>query len=517
MKKDNMDTRIREAYTKATPDCFDQVCADCTTAKPTVIPMPIHYRRRWIRTAAGMAAALVVMASGVGMHLYGSSHKPVSTVSLDVNPSVEIALSKKEQVLDVVPLNDDGKAIIGDMDFENSDLEITVNALIGSMLKNGYLSSMSNSVLVSVDGKDADQLQKKLSADIDTYLKQAGIEGSVLSQVVEDKEAQKLADKYGLSVGKAQFIRQLIAANPRLSADELAKLTIHELNVLAQNLDKAMEHMEATGTPNELGYINTKTAVIAALKHAGIAPDTAKNIDVDMEVEDGRMVYEVEFDANGRSYEILIDAKNGTVVPNVPDKDEEDDDKDDIYDQDDKDDHDNDKDDPDDDRDDEDDKDEDDSEIALPADKLIGTGAAMKAALQKYGFAANQVTLLACDIETEKGKAVYEVEFAKDGKKYEVDVDAVTGQVQKAKQETLKKPLPSNVKMDVAAAMQMAMQDAGVTPAQATKVAYDTDVEPQKVTYELNFTANGYEYSYDVDAATGRIIDKEKEPAKNQK
>lgn len=511
MKKKEMNERIREAYTNATPDCFDKVCADCTDTKPTFIPMPVNYRRKWVRSIAGIAASLVLIASGIGMHLYGSSHQPVSTVSLDVNPSVEIALSKNEQVLDVVPLNDDGKTILGDMNFKNSDLEVTVNALIGSMLKNGYLTNISNSVLVSVDGKDAAQLQKKLSAEIDAFLKQAGIDGSVLSQVVEDKEAQKLADKYGLSVGKAQFIRQLIAANPRLSADELAKLTVHELNVLAQNLDKAIEHMDTTGAPSKFGYIGSKAAVAAALKQAGISADDAKNLDVDLEVENGKMVYEVEFDANGHSYEILVDAKNGEIVPNQPDK-EDDDDHDGDKDDDDHDDKD------DDDRDD-DDKDDDDhdSSVSVPADKLIGTGAAMQTALQQYGFTANQVTLISCDTDTEKGKVIYEVEFSKDGKKYEVDVDAVTGKVLKAKEEMMKKPLPSDTKIDVTAAMQTAMQDAGVTPSQATHVTYDTDVELGKVTYEVSFIANGYEYSYDVDAVTGSIIEREKEPVKVQK
>ena len=60
-------------------------------------------------------------------------------------------------------------------------------------------------------------------------------------------------------------------------------------------------------------------------------------------------------------------------------------------------------------------------------------------------------------------------------------------------------------------AVNIALKDAGLTAADVnfTKKAQDTDDGVQK--YEIEFTNGGYEYDYDINAATGQIIEKSKE------
>ena len=60
-------------------------------------------------------------------------------------------------------------------------------------------------------------------------------------------------------------------------------------------------------------------------------------------------------------------------------------------------------------------------------------------------------------------------------------------------------------------AVDIALKDAGFTAADvnSTKKAQDTDDGVQK--YEIEFTNGGYEYDYDINAATGQIIEKSKE------
>ena len=60
-------------------------------------------------------------------------------------------------------------------------------------------------------------------------------------------------------------------------------------------------------------------------------------------------------------------------------------------------------------------------------------------------------------------------------------------------------------------AVNIALKDAGFTAADVnfTKKAQDTDYGVQK--YEIEFTNGGYEYDYDINAATCQIIEKRKE------
>ena len=140
----------------------------------------------------------------MGVRNYQVNHTVDATVSLDVNPSVEIKINQKERILDVIPLNEDGRTIVGDMDFSGSSLDVAVNAIIGSMLQNGYLNELANSVLISVDNNDPVRgmaLQERLADEVNKLLQTDSFRGAVLSQtVVKSDELQQMAEQYGLSL-----------------------------------------------------------------------------------------------------------------------------------------------------------------------------------------------------------------------------------------------------------------------------------------------------------------------------
>ena len=61
--------------------------------------------------------------------------------------------------------------------------------------------------------------------------------------------------------------------------------------------------------------------------------------------------------------------------------------------------------------------------------QYIGEDAAKGNALKDAGLTAADVTELTAELDTENGKAVYDVDFKHDGKEYNYDVDAITGDV----------------------------------------------------------------------------------------
>lgn len=322
MSDQALEKRIKEAFTHATPNNPDSVLSACEvpTQKGRIITMKSTKKSLIFRVAAIAAAFVLCCGVGIGLFAYNTSDGIETTVSLDVNPSVEITLNKGDKVIDVTPLNEDGEIVVGDMDFEGVDLDVAVNALIGSMVQNGYINELSNSILLSVNGKDtekANQIRADLATKINDAMQSESVEGSVLSQTVEkiDKELKDLAKEHGISAGKAQLIRQFVTQNATYTFEELVNLTINELNLLSVSGSTKLENVELSGKEaSDKKYVGKDAAREAAKGHAGILEDILEKFDCEMDFVDGRMVYDVKFDCDGFEHDYMIDAESGEII-----------------------------------------------------------------------------------------------------------------------------------------------------------------------------------------------------------
>ncbi len=403
MKNDkNIENMLRSAVSHAAPDARDAILSACDHEKGKVIYME-KKRSSPLRGFAAVAAVLVLIIAGVFAvkNLGAPSDTLAAVVSLDVNPSIELNVDKDEKIISAKGLNDDGRRVLGDMELEGSSLEVAVNAVIGSMLKNGYLDDMANSILVSVsgvNGYDADKLRSTLADDVNRQLENC----SVLSQNVSnaDSDTVKLADKYGITVGKAALIRQIIAADSRHSFEELAPLSINELNLIADG--KPLSGIASNGAAaSAKAYIGRDAAVDAALGHAGVTLSEVRKLDVDLDYEHGSMVYEVEFKVGTAEYEYDIGAADGDIIWYEIERDG-------TVEQ---------------------------GGSAIDGKAAISADDAKAAALNHAGLTASQVTHLKAELDREGGKLVYEVEFKSGGHEYEYVIDASTGAVIKSEKE----------------------------------------------------------------------------------
>ena len=285
-----LETKVDKLFDKLTPDLSGQILKDIDAAdKPAVRKR--NRKNLWLRIGS-MAAVFVLLA--VGAFSYAGYAKIDSTVTLDVNPSIELCVNRNNRVLRVTPLNEDGEAVIGTMNLKNVDLDVAVNALIGSMMKNGYLSEISNSILITVDGSDEQrsmELSAHVSAEVDSMLS-AGFPGAVLSQTAtNDETIRSLADANSITVGKAQLIQTLIGKNPMYTFEELSKLTINELNVLLEKQPKAEETIRTIGNASTEAYIGEEQALANACLYVGLEISEVELTEpVELEFEEWSMI-----------------------------------------------------------------------------------------------------------------------------------------------------------------------------------------------------------------------------------
>ena len=189
MTNEKMEQRLASALEKTAPDDMSGVLSRCEERKGTVINMKTKKptKRKWTSL---IAACLAVMLLGGGL-FYQQVNAVASVVSLDVNPSIELKVNRSEKVLSCTPLNEDAKAILADMsngaDLKGAKLDVAVNAIVGSLVRNGYLDSISSAIMISVEDRDtarAEKLQRELTSTVDGVLQTSESRASVLTQTL---------------------------------------------------------------------------------------------------------------------------------------------------------------------------------------------------------------------------------------------------------------------------------------------------------------------------------------------
>lgn len=461
MTNDQMERRLSAALDKTAPDDVAGVLSRCTERKGTVVPMKKKNNRmkKWMQT---VAACLAVLLLGGGV-LVQQAHAVASVVSLDVNPSIELRVNSREKVVSCQALNQEAQAVLEDMDggrdLKGVKADVAVNAIVGSLVRCGYLDSLSSAILISVEDKDqarAQRLQQELTGAVDGALAAGDSQAAVLSQTVQqDKELEKQAKANHISTGKAALIRQAMALNGSLTFEGLAQLSVEELRDLIE--------AGAPGMP-----IGMQAALEAAARYAGLTTADITDADVDPELDENPAHYEVEFQVPGKGeLEYKVEAYTGQVLSgpaNVT--------------------------------------------PSVPAAGDVGLEAAKSAALKHAGLSTAVFTKAERDYDD--GRLEYELEFHTDSAAYEVTVDAATGRVLDYEKENLRGGTGST-DIGAQAAKSAALRHAGLSESQVQQLQVEWDNEHGRAVYEVEFKSGGMEYEYVIDAATGSVLEHQAE------
>ena len=312
MTSEKLEQRLASAVEKTAPNDVNGVLSRCEERKGTVIPMTAKKtakkttKRKWTTL---VAACLAVMLLGGGGLFYQQANAVASVVSLDVNPSIELKVNRSEKVLVCTPLNEDAKAILADMgngaDLKGAKLDVAVNAIVGSLVRNGYLNSISSAIMISVEDKDtarAEKLQRELTSTVDGVLQTSESRASVLTQTLtQDAGLTQQARENSISTGKAALVNRVLALNATLKFDTLAKLSVEELKDLAEAGAPAMP-------------IGMDAARSAAEEYAGTTAMDSVTAEVDPELDESPAHYEVELQTARGEFKYLVDAYTGKVL-----------------------------------------------------------------------------------------------------------------------------------------------------------------------------------------------------------
>ncbi|MCV2521104.1 anti-sigma-I factor RsgI family protein [Bacillus velezensis] len=136
-----------------------------------------------------------------------SDNKAYAYMTLDINPSIEMALNSKYEVIELTPLNHDAKQVISDIgDWKSSDFKEVISNIITDCSKHGYVKE-SKEILISTVYENTDDntykkgVKKQLADMTEKY------KGTYQVQSLEsDMETREKAKQEGVSTGS--YIRR---------------------------------------------------------------------------------------------------------------------------------------------------------------------------------------------------------------------------------------------------------------------------------------------------------------------
>lgn len=350
----------------------------------------VEKNNKWLKYV-GIVLIIVLFFAILYFVLHKNSY---SVVMIDVNPSIELTLNSDNRIVDYEANDSESEMIISGMDLESTDVVVALNAIIGSMIRNGYIDALSNSILVSVQNSDINKalsLENLLVKEIDDILKDSNVDGSVIGLTLSSSDnLNGVADANGISLGKAKLITALVQVNNLLNINDLAKLTINELNLL---LDTYTLDVDKLGSASSKQYIGEDKAKNIALTHADVSNPTMLHIEFDL--DDGVMVYDVEFYSDNIEYDYEINAVTGVIIEYNKSFENSDD-------------------------------------VSSGNNDYLSKEEAKKIAVDHAGISPSYVEI---EFDYENGIAVYEIEFKYQNYEYDYEIDAITGEIYKSKKE----------------------------------------------------------------------------------
>ena len=154
------------------------------------------------------------------------NNRTVSTITLDINPSIEINLDKNEKVKSIIALNDDAKEII-DNNIKGKKLEEAFEALITNLVEKGYVDDNNLQIVLHTEGKVTNE---DLAKQIEFEFGKKEIHTEIITVDSITKEDEKLAKEYGVSPAKISYIKTIIEENKNIDIKDLANKSVSEIN-----------------------------------------------------------------------------------------------------------------------------------------------------------------------------------------------------------------------------------------------------------------------------------------------
>lgn len=185
------------------------------------------------RIALTAICMLVLLTAGIGGYTWAKT--PVSYVSIDVNPSVELALNRFDRVVSATAYNIEGEAILKNLSLKGKKYNDAIDTIVESAAMKAYLTDQEELIItVAADGRQ----ESRLISGVKGCAKHLSHNSSSVSVPIDTANQ---AHDHGVSVGKYYAWQQLNQYDETVTVDACRDMSISEIHELITEHEKEHE------------------------------------------------------------------------------------------------------------------------------------------------------------------------------------------------------------------------------------------------------------------------------------
>ena len=152
---------------------------------------------------------------------------------------------------------------------------------------------------------------------------------------------------------------------------------------------------------------------------------------------------------------------------------------------------------------------------ATVANSNINADKAKEIAFKDAGVSESDVEYINAKPDRDDGRDVFDVEFYADGVEYDYEIDAESGKILSFDKDADNLKIPAKTekaasgRITEAEAEEIAFRDAGVSESDVKRLKTEFDRDDGREIYEVEFYYNNMEYTYEINAADGSILERD--------
>lgn len=154
-------------------------------------------------------------------------------VTIDINPSIELIVSRREKVLYANPLNEDGEILLANLDLIGLPLEDAIDLIIAESISLGFIDVDSEETIVSVTTISGNlEAGNKIRERVKESFNNAFMKHAVMGRA-EDKgftpEFLAEAESYGVTPGFLALVKSVIAVDDTILLEDALTMSHKDL------------------------------------------------------------------------------------------------------------------------------------------------------------------------------------------------------------------------------------------------------------------------------------------------